>query len=103
KQTQSKLQKDVASNLRTMLAQYNDAKNFVRFGAELTDETKALFLKGTIFEELIKQDVNAHFKREEQLIIMLALLGGFFDEYSMPQILKVRTVMLEEFAKPEYD
>lgn len=103
KQTQTMLQKDVASDLRTMLAQYNDAKNFVRFGAELTDETKALFLKGTIFEELIKQSMSDHFKREEQLIIMLALLDGLFDPYPMREMLKIRGLLLQEFIKPEFD
>src|SRR5690606_441846 len=103
KQTQTKLQKHVASELRSMLAQYQDAKNFVRFGAELTDKTKALFLKGTIFEELIKQDLSTHLKREEQLIIMLALLDGFYDEYPLSQILEVRYYMLEAFADPKFE
>src|SRR5690606_1382883 len=70
KQTQTKLQKYVASELRTMIAAYQEAKNFVRFGAELTDKTKQLFLKGTIFEELIKQDLNTSFTFEQELIIM---------------------------------
>ena len=103
KQTQSMLQKHVASSLRTMLAQYQDAKNFVRFGAELTDETKALFTKGTIFEELIKQDLSTHFKKEDQLLIMLALLEGFFDPYPLSESLKVRDAMIEEFYKPDHD
>ncbi len=103
KQTQTKLQKYVASELRTMLAQYDDAKNFVRFGAELTDTTKALFLKGTIFEELIKQDLSTYLRREQQLTIMLALLDGFFDPYPINQILEVRYFLLETLANPKHE
>src|SRR5690606_25208881 len=103
KQTQTKLQKNVASELRSMLAQYQDAKNFVRFGAELTEKTKALFLKGTIFEELIKQDLNTHLQKEQQLIIMLALMDGFYDPYPLNETLAIRYVMLEVFANTAYD
>jgi F-type H+-transporting ATPase subunit alpha len=103
KQTQTKLQKYVASELRTMLAQYEDAKNFVRFGAELTDSTKALFLKGTIFEELVKQDLTTYLRREQQLIIMLALLDGFFDPYPINQTLEIRYFLLEAFADPKHE
>ena len=103
KQTQTKLQKYVASELRSMLAQYEEAKNFVRFGAELTDSTKALFLKGTIFEELVKQDLSTYLRREQQLMIMLALLDGFFDPYPINQILEVRYYLLETFADPKHE
>jgi F0F1-type ATP synthase alpha subunit len=103
KQTQSKLQKEVASKLRTMLAEYGEAKNFVRFGAELTDKTKQLFLRGTIFEELIKQDLNTHLRIEEQLMVMLSLIGGFFDEVPLKQVVARRNVMIEEFRKADYD
>lgn len=103
KQTQSKLQKQVASDLRTMLAQYGEAKNFVRFGAELTEKTKLLFLRGTIFEELIKQDLKTHLKIEEQLMVMLSLLGGYFDDVPTKQVVQVRNTMLEVFRKPDFD
>jgi F-type H+-transporting ATPase subunit alpha len=103
KQTQSKLQKQVASELRTMLAQYGEAKNFVRFGAELTDKTKLLFLRGTLFEELIKQDLKTHLRIEEQLMIMLSLLGGYFDDVPTKQVVGVRNAMLEVFRQPTYD
>ncbi len=103
KQTQSKLQKEVASKLRTMLAEYGEAKNFVRFGAELTDKTKQLFLRGTIFEELIKQDLNTHLKIEEQLMVMLSLLGGSFDEIPLKQVVTRRDEMLAMFRKPEFE
>jgi hypothetical protein len=103
KQTQTKLQKQVASDLRTMLAQYGEAKNFVRFGAELTEKTKLLFLRGTLFEELIKQDLKTHLKTEEQLMVMLSLLGGYFDEVPAKDIVGLRNAMLEVFRKPDYD
>jgi F-type H+-transporting ATPase subunit alpha len=103
KQTQSKLQKYVASELRTMIAQYGEAKNFVRFGAELTDKTKELFQKGTMFEELIKQDLGVHLKKEEQLMIMLALLNGYFDDFLPADVLPERSRMLEAFRASTYD
>jgi F-type H+-transporting ATPase subunit alpha len=103
KQTQTKLQKKVASDLRTMLAQYGEAKNFVRFGAELTDKTKLLFLRGTLFEELIKQDLKTHLKIEEQLMIMVSLLGGYFDDVPAKQVVALRNVMLGVFRQPAYD
>ncbi len=103
KQTQTKLQKFVASELRVMIAQYQDAKNFVRFGAELTDKTKLLFLRGTIFDELIKQDLSTHLKRHEQLLVMLALLDGFYDPFPLKEILQVRKKLLEIFAQSQYE
>jgi F-type H+-transporting ATPase subunit alpha len=103
KQTQSKLQKKVASDLRSMLAQYGEAKNFVRFGAELTDKTKLLFLRGTIFEELIKQDLKTHLKIDEQLMVMISLLNGYFDEVPLKQVVDWRNTMLETFRQPQYD
>lgn len=103
KQTQTKLQKYVASELRVMIAQYQEAKNFVRFGAELTDKTKLLFLRGTIFDELIKQDLNTHLKRHEQLLVMLALLDGFYDPFPLKDILQVRKKLLEVFAQSQHE
>lgn len=103
KQTQSKLQKQVASELRTTLAEYGEAKNFVRFGAELTDKTKLLFLRGTIFEELIKQNLRTHLRIEEQLLVMLSLLNGYFDDVPLKQVVDVRDSLLETFRQPTYD
>lgn len=103
KQTQTKIQKFVASELRVMIAQYQEAKNFVRFGAELTDKTKQLFLRGTIFDELIKQDLSTHLKRHEQLLVMLALLDGFYDPFPLKEMLLVRKKLLEIFAQPQHE
>src|SRR4051812_25736007 len=94
------MQKFVASELRTMLAQYQETKNFVWFGAELTDKTKLLFLRGTIFDELIKQDLTTHLLVDEQLMIILALMGGFYDSYPLKEIVNIRNLMIEEFRKP---
>jgi F-type H+-transporting ATPase subunit alpha len=86
-----------------MLAEYGEAKNFVRFGAELTDKTKLLFLRGTLFEELIKQDLRTHLRIEEQLMVMLSLLGGYYDDVPLKQVVAARNAMLEVFRKPDFD
>ena len=103
KQTQTKLQKQIATDVRGMIARYGEAKNFVRFGAELTDATKELIQKGTAFEELIKQDVVTLMKIEEQLLVMSALMIGYFDTFAVATILPHRAQMLELFRQPLYD
>ena len=69
---QTKLMKQVASSLRTGLAQYRELASFAQFGSELDASTKEQLAQGERIREVLKQPQYQPMPVEYQVIIIYA-------------------------------
>ncbi len=74
---QSPVMKKVSSNLRTRLAQYRELAEFMQFGSDIDDATKATLDSGKRLTEILKQRRFFPVKDELQSILIFAVSEGY--------------------------
>ena len=92
---QTKAMKKVAGNLRLDLAQYRELAAFTQFGSELDEATQAQLTRGERMVEILKQDKNAPYSLEKQVMILFAGTQGYLDDLPLQSI---KTFETEFFA-----
>lgn len=76
---QTKLLKQVSSDLRTKLAQYRELAQFTQFGADMDEETKRTLANGEHLMEALKQACYTPLEDWKQAILLFAVSGGYAD------------------------
>lgn len=76
---QIKAMKQVASSLKISLANYQELKDFARFGSDLDPKTKEILKHGEVLVELFKQDQYFPFPMERQILELFAVNHAYLD------------------------
>ena len=76
---QTGLMKQVASRLRTSLAQYRELATFTQFGSDLDDATKKVLASGARMMAALRQDRYAPLEDWKQALLLLAVSAGCAD------------------------
>ena len=83
---QTKLMKQVASNLRTGLAQYREYASFTQFGAEIDEATRKTLATGERMMAVLKQDRFTPIPTWEQALLIYAVSNGAADKWDPGKI-----------------
>ena len=76
---QTKLMKQVASHLRTSLAQYRELATFTQFGSDLDASTKKVLAAGARMMAALRQDRYSPLEDWQQALLILAVSDGYAD------------------------
>ncbi len=77
---QTKLMKQMASSLRTKLAQYRELADFTQFGTDIDEQTSKTLNSGAHMMEILKQNRYQPLENWKQAIILFAVSEGFADD-----------------------
>ncbi len=78
---QTGFMKQVASNLRTGLAQYREYASFTQFGAEIDEATRKTLASGERMMAILKQDRFVPMPTWKQALLIYAVSNGAADSY----------------------
>ncbi len=92
---QSKLMKQVSSNLRTRLAQYRELADFMQFGTDIDDTTKAALTLGRQLTDALRQPRYSPIPDFLQAILIFAVSEGYAKD--------IDTEGIELFEKKLYE
>jgi len=70
RQTQSGLQKEISDRVRGALADFEELKTYSAFGAELSEETRAVLKTGEVLRELLKQEPRENIDLKTQTLLL---------------------------------
>ncbi len=100
---QARVMKQVAGRLRIDLAQYEEMARFVKFGAEVDEATQRQLVRGERARELLKQDQHAPMPLESEVLVLYAVVNGYFDHVAVERVGEVETELLEWAANRRSD
>jgi len=76
----------VSGDLRLAYAQFEELEVFSRFGTRLEEETWRRLERGRRVREVLKQARYEPIPAAEQIVVLLAVTAGLFDEIPLPEI-----------------
>ena len=76
---QTEAMREVASELRLELAQFEEVARFARFGAEVDEATQRQIRRGERLRAVLRQPANRPLPLAAQVVILLAAAEGFLD------------------------
>ena len=83
---QTKLMKQMASSLRTKLAQYRELADFTQFGTDIDEQTRRTLDSGARLLEVLKQNRYQPLEDWQQALLLFAVSEGFADNITVEQI-----------------
>ena len=92
---QTKLMKQVSSNLRTKLAQFRELEDFTQFGTDIDEVTKATLDYGKRLMESLKQNRYNPVEDWKQALLLFAVSEGYSNNFEVYEI--------EEFERGLYE
>ena len=98
---QTKFMKQVASNLRTGLAQYREYASFTQFGAEIDEATRKTLATGERMMAALKQDRYSPMPTWEQALLIYAVSNGAADSWDPAQIGDFEKKLLQWFKNTQ--
>jgi F-type H+/Na+-transporting ATPase subunit alpha len=98
---QTPIMRRVSSQLKLVLAQYEEVAHFARFGAEIDRATRQQITRGLRLREVLKQPAYSPLSLPQQVLILYAVGEGYLDEVDLDQIARFEQE-LWEFAQREY-
>ena len=94
---QTKLMKQVSSNLRTKLAQYRELEDFTQFGTDVDDETKATLDYGKRLMEALKQSRYRPIEDWKQALLLFAVAEGYSKNFELNEMDEFESGLFEYF------
>ena len=94
---QTGLMKQVASNLRTGLAQYREYASFTQFGADIDEATRKTLATGERMMAVLKQDRFSPLPTWEQALLIYAVSNGAADAFEPAKIDEFENKLLSWF------
>ncbi len=85
----------VAGDLKLAYAQFEELETFARFGARLDDDTSRTIGHGRRIRECLKQPEFSPVPVPAQIITLLALTAGFFDEVPLEKMVSAEKAVHE--------
>lgn len=92
---QTKLLRQVSSDLRTKLAQYRELEEFTQFGADMDEETKKTLTNGEHLMRALRQTCYIPLEDWKQALLLFAVSGGYADG--------IDTERMNDFERYLYD
>jgi len=92
---QARVMKQVAGRLRIDLAQYNEMARFVKFGAEVDESTQLQLTRGERARTLLGQDQHSPMPIENEVLVLYAVVHGYFDGVSVERTPEVEESLLK--------
>lgn len=86
-------------NLKLQYAQFEELENFSRFGTRLDETTKKVIDHGQRIRTCLKQNELHPLKVSEQIVVLLALTNGLFDDIPMDKIEGAEAAILKDMAQ----
>ena len=96
---QTKLMKQVSSNLRTKLAQYRELEDFTQFGTDVDDETKATLDYGKRLVEALKQSRYRPIEDWKQALLLFAVSEGYSKNFELFEMEDFESGLYDYFEK----
>lgn len=93
--TQLPAYRAIASDLRLAYAQFEELESFARFGTRLDEDTRRTLDRGRRIREVLKQPPHATLSAPDQVVILLALTAGVFDDVSLDRIAEAEAIVTE--------
>jgi F-type H+-transporting ATPase subunit alpha len=91
--TQLPAYREVAGDLKLEYSQFEELEHFSRFGVRLDEDTRRTLERGRRIREILKQPEHEPIPVPEQIILLLAVTAGVFDEVSVEQMQETRLKM----------
>ncbi len=98
---QLKPMKKVSGELKLLYSQYRELQAFAQFGSDLDADTKSRLALGERIVEVLKQGRNAPVRVGCQVAIVYAVIHGFLDNITVPNV-KVWERALYELLEAKY-
>jgi F-type H+-transporting ATPase subunit alpha len=86
-------------NLKLQYAQFEELENFSRFGTRLDENTKKVIDHGQRIRSCLKQNELHPFTVSEQIVVLLALTNGLFDNISIDKITDAEAAVLKDMGQ----
>ena len=100
---QRKAMKQVASRLKTDLAQFRELAAFAQFGSELDPATQAKIDRGKRILELFNQSQHDPLPFEEQVALLWAVQNGYFDRIAVTRVKEFQQRLTEYLTSSAQD
>jgi len=100
---QTQAMKRVAGRLRIDLAQFEEMARFVKFGAEVDDDTQRQLRRGERARALLIQGQHIPMPLEVEVLILFAAVNGMFDLVEVADLAQVESELIKWVAaeRPE--
>ncbi len=96
---QTKLMKQVSSNLRTKLAQYRELEDFTQFGTDVDEVTKATLDYGKRLMEALKQNRYRPIEDWQQALLLFAVSEGYSNNFELYEMESFERGLYEFFEE----
>lgn len=97
---QTKIMKKSSGSIKLELSQYYELEAFSQFASDLDETTKRVLTRGRRIVEALKQKQNAPYTLWQEVVILAAATGGYFD---LLEITDVFSNLRKLFAKIEVE
>lgn len=96
---QTKLMKQMASSLRTKLAQYRELADFTQLGTDVDEDTKKTLNAGAHLMEALKQGRYQPLEDWMQALLLFAVSEGYADDLSLEETAAFEQGLIAYFGK----
>jgi len=87
------------SDLKLQYSQFEELESFARFGTRLDENTQKTINHGNRIRECLKQNELAPLSVPEQIIVLLSLTSGLFDDIAIEKIPDTENALLNNMNK----
>ncbi|MBN2644287.1 MAG: F0F1 ATP synthase subunit alpha, partial [Desulfuromonadaceae bacterium] len=88
----------VAGDLKLSYAQFEELETFARFGARLDEDTRTIIEHGRRIRACLKQPELSPVSVPAQIVILMALAAGLFDNLPLEQMANAEQAVVEAAA-----
>jgi F-type H+-transporting ATPase subunit alpha len=85
----------IAGNLKLAYAQFEELESFARFGTRIDDRTRKIIEHGKRIRTCFKQSEMEPMSVPEQIVVLLALTNGLFDNIPINKIHEAETALIK--------
>lgn len=94
-QAQTSAMRQISKHLKLDLAQYEELKIFSQFSEDLDKNTLSKIKRGERLKELLKQDQAILMPSEQQILVMMAIQFGLFDDVPLEKIKSLEARLIQ--------
>lgn len=91
--------RSVTKKLRLAYAQFEELEMFSRFSSRLDEDTRKTIEHGRLIREILKQSQFSPLEIGEQMLLLLAVTSGLFEEFPFAEVETVKKRIREVFEK----